>query len=182
MRYDTLNKKTFQSTPLTRGETRRIGRIHRADDISIHSPHTRGDSPHLGFRRGREHFNPLPSYEGRLDIPLVGGQIQVISIHSPHSRGDGQQWVCDEVDLISIHSPHARGDALAAEIAAYTEKFQSTPLMRGETYRTLYRALGMEVFQSAPLIRGETLSAVKVKDGKLISIHSPHTRGDYSKV
>ena len=55
----------FQSTPLMRGET--TWEITRADigDISIHSPHARGD---IG--------------NGRVDIPIR------ISIHSPHARGD----------------------------------------------------------------------------------------------
>ena len=34
--------------------------------ISIHSPHTRGDSTTKGARTYLEDFNPLPSHEGRL--------------------------------------------------------------------------------------------------------------------
>ena len=38
------NHHGFQSTPLTRGETRRDGSDERQRGISIHSPHTRGDA------------------------------------------------------------------------------------------------------------------------------------------
>ncbi len=80
--------KPFQSTPLIRGETseairtaralidfnplpsyegRRDPRARRRSGraISIHSPHTRGDTiPRPQTCKGR-YFNPLPSYEGR---------------------------------------------------------------------------------------------------------------------
>ena len=55
--------------------------------------------------------------------------------------------------------------------------FQSTPLIRGETPpgRAEYPAT---VFQSTPLIRGETVAVKVTGANMLISIHSPHTRGD----
>ena len=55
----------FQSTPLMRGETPAQVEQTAAQDISIHSPHARGD------------------HDG--DKPL--GRV-AISIHSPHARGD----------------------------------------------------------------------------------------------
>ena len=58
---------------------------------------------------------------------------------------------------ISIHSPRARGDAKATGDALSALKFQSTPLIRGET-----KALA------------ESMAA------ESISIHSPHARGDRS--
>ena len=56
-----------------------------------------------------------------------------ISIHSPHARGDalGTTRVLDPD--ISIHSPHARGDTFGTVRNILNNKFQSTPLMRGET-------------------------------------------------
>ena len=81
-------KEVFQSTPLTRGETSITSRAAYIAVISIHSPHTRGDDNVLHqpavfdlfqstpLTRGETtfsrtpdaalHFNPLPSYEGRL--------------------------------------------------------------------------------------------------------------------
>ena len=61
----------------------------------------------------------------------------------PHIRG------------ISIHSPHARGDVLKPFLYALSERFQSTPLMRGETNRADAAAV-FRIFQSTPLMRGET--------------------------
>ena len=82
-------------------------------------------------------------------------------------------------------------------------EFQSTPLMRGETIRTL--AIGADAFisihsphargdasplalaalhagfQSTPLMRGETPFAEPRPEMDAISIHSPHTRGDEHK-
>ena len=100
----------FQSTPLMRGETIRRQPIAHAIDISIHSPHARGDSSPLSQRKGVIDFNPLPSCEGR-----PAGTIPSLPI----------------------------------------SKFQSTPLMRGETKRRA-ESLGKNPFQSTPLMRGET--------------------------
>ena len=125
----------FQSTPLIRGETTVRKAIKSLIDISIHSPHTRGDRGwpdrhgKRGFQstpliRGETHtyvtrailsdFNPLPSYEGR----RAGAQLffapLTISIHSPHTRGDTQALQPEpSTGRISIHSPHTRGDATA---------------------------------------------------------------------
>ena len=57
--------RRFQSTPLMRGETRPYNRPSDASDISIHSPHARGDV-----------FWGLQSRNS------------TISIRSPHARGD----------------------------------------------------------------------------------------------
>ena len=55
--------------------------------------------------------------------------------------------------------------------------FQSTPLMRGETFvpDALTR---ITAFQSTPLMRGETSPALVRAAHLPISIHSPHARGD----
>ena len=108
---DTKRQYRFQSTPLTRGET-------------VYA---------LGNLRHAEHFNPLPSHEGRLTRRDAERLARAISIHSPHTRGDADGLQEREGDGISIHSPHTRGD-----------------LRRGERWR--------------------------LRCG--ISIHSPHTRGD----
>ena len=56
-------------------------------DISIHSPHARGDL-----------------------FLILCGLLLAISIHSPHARGDRAAYERRIEQLISIHSPHARGD------------------------------------------------------------------------
>ena len=55
--------------------------------------------------------------------------------------------------------------------------FQSTPLTRGETFGRSAGRLGVG-FQSTPLTRGETMYTPARPRGNVISIHSPHTRGD----
>ena len=110
----------------------------RLTEISIHSPRMRGDvrastssssSNHfnplpshegrpIGMKSGSyriSHFNPLPSHEGRLDVAFVGGQVQGISIHSPRMRGDHPVEHHPAAHRqISIHSPRMRGDGNAA--------------------------------------------------------------------
>ena len=58
-----------------------------------------------------------------------------------------------------------------------TTKFQSTPLMRGETSLVL-SSRKPEAFQSTPLMRGETRRRSSAFWCSRISIHSPHARGD----
>ena len=83
----------------------------------------------------------------------------------------------NERTCISIHSPHTRGDELAAEIAAYTEKFQSTPLMRGETVQTAFGVNYIE-FQSTPLTRGETMPLSTIPRETHLFQSTPLTRGE----
>ena len=147
--------KTFQSTPLMRGETVVCNALRNYLDISIHSPHTRGDEKRAWRTRTPTHFNPLPSCEGRH-----------IRYHDTRSK-----------QPISIHSPHARGDSGAMKFCPTFCSFQSTPLMRGETH--LYHfLLSLNLFQSTPLMRGETADAAATGKRLAISIHSPHARGD----
>ena len=115
-----LERGVFQSAPLIRGETRRIGRIHRADDISIHSPHTRGDEGEKNEHRD-----------------------QCISIHSPHTRGDELlvRFFC--VIQISIHSPLTRGDSISRQksIRIYVSLHNKTMIHRfSGLYKPLFAA------------------------------------------
>ena len=155
------------------------GRICKSKGISIHSPHARGDA-----RRGkgndptRNNFNPLPSHGGRRP-QLDRLRLADISIHSPHTRGDHFNSHILEIRRISIHSPHTRGDAEIATTAACLETdFNSLPSHEG---RPLRHGCDADAggFQSTPLIRGETCVDAIEKAQKEISIHSPHTRGDY---
>ena len=77
----------FQSTPLMRGETN--GESHLLDklDISIHSPHARGD--------------PKQSYILPTDR---------ISIHSPHARGDEVGPDAVGGDFLFQSTPLMRGE------------------------------------------------------------------------
>ena len=168
----------FQSTPLMRGET------WRALVCSTVPPH----------------FNPLPSCEGRLasgvpavvtrkfqSTPLMRGEtILFLMCHSIHKfqstplmRGETMsvclpwEWV-----QISIHSPHARGDFCPSIYPLHLVIFQSTPLMRGETSLFPdFSRLPVD-FNPLPSCEGRRFSACNPVIQLLISIHSPHARGD----
>ena len=61
--------------------------------ISIHSPHTRGDSGAGGYQPPAENFNPLPSHEGRL-YALFGGTIPKPFQSTPLTRGETASFYC----------------------------------------------------------------------------------------
>ena len=106
-------------------------------------------------RRVVNHFNPLPSCEGRLTADGTTAFTVTISIHSPHARGDPE--IIAQVDsiMISIHSPHARGDCADRGRRASVHYFNPLPSCEGRpknqpTIREHWP------FQSTPLMRGET--------------------------
>ena len=145
----------FQSTPLTRGETK---------------------ARHAHFTDHR-YFNPLPSHEGRLHPRPAGRLASVISIHSPHTRGDATKKSATWRAQPFQSTPLTRGETRQRQRPKPASRFQSTPLTRGET--TVGSASpGARLFQSTPLTRGETLTLQVYSHITVISIHSPHTRGD----
>ena len=62
---DAVGRRAFQSAPLSRGETSTDKIAAEADAISIRSPLTRGDMAAANLASDRPYFNPLPSHEGR---------------------------------------------------------------------------------------------------------------------
>ena len=120
---------------------------------------------------------------GETGVTTNQQMIEAISIHSPHARGDPMCTQRTSLSAISIHSPHARGDNTIVihspnsrhfnplpscegrhKYLRYTQVhflFQSTPLMRGETARTMRKLNQKEIFQSTPLMRGETCFGLK---------------------
>ena len=70
-----------------------------------------------------------------------------------------------------------RGETVNAEQFELTLKFQSTPLMRGETYDAPLIAQILDISIHSPHARGDiTLDSFIIP--VIISIHSPHARGD----
>ena len=108
-----FDRRTFQSTPLMRGETRHnfVANMHCI--ISIHSPHARGDCGREMLQIAGINFNPLPSREGRPPLPE----------HVPSKT------------MISIHSPHARGDTLSQTTAALLPHFNPLPSCEGRQHK-----------------------------------------------
>ena len=104
----------FQSTPLMRGETRQTDIYSIIVDISIHSPHARGDFVIAGTRQAAVDFNPLPSCEGRRDKSFALTATVKVFQSTPLMRGEtiAPVFSSHRISIISIHSPHARGDDL----------------------------------------------------------------------
>ena len=86
------DKILFQSAPLTRGETVRLEYDRRTKEISIHSPHARGDPASTGI------------------FPAL-----TISTHSPHARGDSTM-ATSPLDVLPFQStPLTRGETAGAK-------------------------------------------------------------------
>ena len=116
----------------------------------------RGETrPSENLLRPTRNFNPLPSCEGRRDIYKV----------------------TDLVADISIHSPHARGDVRKGHRVVVMDNFNPLPSCEGRPFSRL-SILCSQKFQSTPLMRGETIAAIYSLPIAAISIHSPHARGD----
>ena len=168
----------FQSTPLMRGETDTRFKGFRDADISIHSPHARGDK--------------LQALEPRAEK---------ISIHSPHARGDKCPRLCAfqlcqfqstplmrgetlrwrvlfPLTSISIHSPHARGDLSPQSFLRLEMYFNPLPSCEGRPFRRFYPFKTVPISIHSPHARGDVETARGYIGTPYISIHSPHARGD----
>ena len=121
----------FQSTPLIRGETTLNHHWRRAQQISIHSPHTRGDAS------ARRQAAGAP-----------------ISIHSPHTRGDECEGFPAPETSISIHSPHTRGDTTRLHHHGSGLYFNPLPSYEGRPTQT-GEALSDRISIHSPHTRGD---------------------------
>ena len=74
-----------------------------------------------------------------------------------------------------------RGETRHSVLTGRCSSFQFTPLMREETPEATAMC-GFKRFQSTPLMRGETAVLRVHAVGVIISIHSPHTRGDVMSI
>ena len=173
-----MTPQAFQSTPLMRGETFQIKHLLKTEYISIHSPHARGDVKLPLMRMLSSAFQSTPLMRGETVHFTRSCTICTISIHSPHARGDQleQYQVCRYQNFNPLPSCEGR---LRRDMWTWPKfLFQSTPLMRGETFQLVCCHCPPGLFQSTPLMRGETISIPPFRQCKFISIHSPHARGD----
>ena len=145
--------REFQSTPLTRGETRR------------RAPPT-----------AQSHFNPLPSHEGR-QISCVSVSVCIDFNPLPSHEGRPQQHDLRHGGRHFNPLPSHEGRHQLVNRYAEDYAFQSTPLTRGETCTFFFYAKMRAISIHSPHTRGDSPgSGVLLMDS--ISIHSPHTRGD----
>ena len=176
-----MDRLTFQSTPLIRGETCQQQRPDRLSAISIHSPHTRGDSDSYTIHSDPVLFQSTPLIRGETTGPGILAASLGISIHSPHTRGDLQAASGCIRYQISIHSPHTRGDCPSPCRPSRRTYFNPLPSCEGRLLPG-GRIVFAELFQSTPLTRGETAIRCGYKQTLNISIRSPLTRGDLSQL
>ena len=125
----------FQSTPLSRGETRLAIDQIPLQGISIHSPLTRGDDTVIPEILILLYFNPLPSHEGRPNKRLHRqGQEEFQS--TPLSRGETTIFYPLRIQqYISIHSPLTRGDPARTQCRQHPLHFNPLPSHEGRLIR-----------------------------------------------
>ena len=132
---ETHNKITLQSTSLIRGKTGTEGQWKEVTD----------------------HFNPLPSSEGRR--------------YSPQSPSHGSHFN-------PLPSSEGRQTRSSGSVSGCS--LQSTSLIRGKTPQC-YKVYMVSKLQSTSLIRGKTSQGRKCSAYSCTSIHFPHPREDTSK-
>ena len=109
------------------------------------------------FSRADGYFNPLPSCEGRRQKMLT-----LFGLHdfNPLPSCEGRHY-----KRFWIALPH--------------QYFNPLPSCEGRPGRYC-RKIQERLFQSTPLMRGETAQIIGGYRDAIISIHSPHARGDYT--
>ena len=154
------------------------GRYKR--DISIHSPHARGDDKTLSIWHENVRFQSTPLMRGETYYKGLYQRYTGISIHSPHARGDKFSPPMITPWRYFNPLPSCEGRLWKATIISATLKFQSTPLMRGETKINLFGTWRAKHFNPLPSCEGRRHSVATSLSSLIISIHSPHARGDFS--
>ena len=147
--------KGFQSTPLTRVETQNEGTAAGRGEPFQSTPLTRGETSVILPFAHVQYFNPLPSHEGR-PCSFTSSSFRHHFNPLPSHEGRLQAFL----------------DSTATPI------FQSTPLTRGETLVVLACGSHPSDFNPLPSHEGRLVAEVNKRFPAVISIHSPHTRGD----
>jgi len=110
MHDEGINTIVFQSTPFVRRETISVSQKKHLFYISIHSLREKGDANGSYTKANSWYFNPLPSWEGRLDHVPVYPSYRLFQ-STPFVRRE----TLDEREVIamwtiSIHSLREKGD------------------------------------------------------------------------
>ena len=157
-----VNYIEFQSTPLIRGETQQQHPRRDRQPISIHSPHTRGDSTCSSVRPSALRFQSTPLTRGEtLHVADVPKSLP-ISIHSPHARGDLLFRVWHRRIPNFNPLPSCEGRRAGVKLDYQKDVFQSTPLLRGETPALLMLRISLIYFNPLPSCEGRRQSNRKL--------------------
>ena len=97
---------------------------------------------------------------------------------TPLMRGETRRAVCPSGRGLFQSTPLMRGETFCRFHPFKTVPFQSTPLMRGETQRWNAERQRGRNFNPLPSCEGRRRAAVGFTAEIIISIHSPHARGD----
>ena len=161
-----------------RGETRYLLESRTVMDISIHSPHARGDSCRCIQSAAIHPFQSTPLMRGEtLRLTPVAALICAFQSTPPRARGDEGGADATPLWYISIRSPLTRGDEGGADATPLWYISIRSPLTRGD-HEQLVGYLGQNTISiHFPHTRGDEIS-VNVRRAYIISIHSPLTRGD----
>ena len=145
----------FNPLPSCEGRPYLVSPLYDELEISIHSPHARGDASRRSAAYSTSDFNPLPSCEGR---PVQVSRVTSSGYFNPLPSCEGR--------LFKLFVFYRR------------IKFQSTPLMRGETKRRYFAVFAKRNFNPLPSCEGRLKDSYCYACSCIISIHSPHARGD----
>ena len=176
MTYRKADKHISIHSPHTRGDTSACRRW-RCRLISIHSPHTRGDVFNRAFSRHKNISIHSPHTRGDAVASVRPSGATWISIHSPHTRGDKADGLYIISEFISIHSPHTRGD-MSVNLRLITHSnFNPLPSHEGRPDLMSYER-DLFIFQSTPLTRGETRGRGFRRPDAPVFQSTPLTRGE----
>ena len=87
---------------------------------------------HENVRNGA--FQSTPLMRGETEYNPIENTDRYISIHSPHARGDNQKEGIKNETYYFNPLPSCEGRRIARSWPKRLKTFQSTPLMRGETF------------------------------------------------
>ena len=148
--------------------------------ISIHSPHARGDTcGYLG--RCLHTFQSTPLMRGETLHPRQG--IEESDYFNPLPSCEGRQYFSDSSSHKIYFNPLPSCEGRPSRMLHIVLEFHFNPLPSCEGRPTVTQwATAYLTFQSTPLMRGETCHTRDRPQSQLISIHSPHARGDYRRI
>ena len=107
------------------------------------------------------------------------GTDPIIFQSTPLMRGETKKRHMRRAGKLDFNPlPSCEGRRIGTPTIAVTSAFQSTPLMRGETEAVESIAAGLLNFNPLPSCEGRLQDSRRVFHVPMISIHSPHARGD----
>ena len=124
----------FNPLPSCEGRPSRYPEHWSGVGISIHSPHARGDESWTLGATARSSFQSTPLMRGETPDGDAQRRLHKISIHSPHARGDAQHAIRTGGNTDFNPLPSCEGRPFPQYSTVNFWQFQSTPLMRGETF------------------------------------------------